>query len=45
LKEYREKYEREFEDIDYFTKMEEALRFVKIKAKKFNYSMGEDSLC
>jgi len=23
--------------------MEEALRFVKIKAKKFNYSMGEDA--
>ena len=22
--------------------MEEALRFVKIKAKKFNYSMGDD---
>ena len=42
LKEYKEKYETEFEDIDYFTKMEEALRFVKIKAKKFNYSMGDD---
>jgi len=23
--------------------MEEALRFVKIKAKKFNYSMGDDA--
>ena len=43
LYEYKEKYEREFDDIDYFTKMEEALRFVKIKAKKFNYSMGDDT--
>ena len=43
MKEYKEKYEIEFDDIDYFTQMEEALRFVKIKAKKFNYSMGDDA--
>jgi len=39
---YREKYEEEIADIDYFTKLEEALRFTKIRALKYNYSLEED---